>query len=253
MGDATTRRRGDAATRRPGARVFRGWGRDSCCVSVVPWDPVVKEQGRWLTGIGGGGGAEDWMGFGALRHYIGRLRNRRWSGFRGLRRLRGLRLPGVLLAALLLRLLQVLDGGAEGALQLRALFGNVPQHDELLFAEFDELVDPPLALGSPGEQPLGGDHGFQVASLGAVLGLPVGIQLVPELGVVRGVFAFQDGGAGAQAVGEGVEADGGFAFRGFRTRGMLGILPVGFVVSVRNYHVTSPFWAWGFIAHTPIQ
>jgi hypothetical protein len=31
---------------------------------------------------------------------------------------------------------------------------------------------------------LGGDHGFQVAAFGAVLGLPVGFQFVPEPGVV---------------------------------------------------------------------
>jgi len=33
------------------------------------------------------------------------------------------------------------------------------------------------------------------------LGLPVGFQFVPELGVVGGVFVGEDGGAGAQAVG----------------------------------------------------
>ena len=121
-------------------------------------------------------------GLSALRHHIVGLRNRRRSGFRGLRRLRGLlRLPGL---TLLLRLLHVLYGGAEGALQLRALFRNIAQHDELFFAEFDELVDLPLAIGNPREQPLGGDHGFQVAAFGAVLGLPVGFQFVPEPGVV---------------------------------------------------------------------
>jgi hypothetical protein len=39
--------------------------------------------------------------------------------------------------ALLLRLLHIGDGGAEGTLQLRPLFGDVRQHFELLFAEFD--------------------------------------------------------------------------------------------------------------------
>jgi hypothetical protein len=147
-----------------------------------------------------------------------------------LRGLRGLRLPGVSLAALVLRLLHVFDGGAEGALQLRALFGNIAQHDELFFAEFDELVDLLLALGNPREQPLGRDHGFQIAAFGAALGLPVGFQFVPELGVVRAVFVGENGAAGPQAVSEGVEADGGFAFGSFRTCGILRILPVGFLL-----------------------
>src|ERR1017187_11012228 len=60
-------------------------------------------------------------------------------------------------------------GGAEGALQLRALFGSVRQHDELFFAECHAVVDPPLAFGNPLEQPLGGDQGFQVAPFGAGL------------------------------------------------------------------------------------
>src|ERR1022692_4020622 len=120
--------------------------------------------------------------------------------------------------ALLLRLLHVLYCGAEGALELRALFRNIAQHDELFFAEFDELVDLPLAIGNPREQPLGGDHGFQVAAFGAVLGLPVR----PRAGSSRG--------AGAQTVGEGVEADGRFTLGGLGTCGMLSILPIGFLV-----------------------
>src|ERR1022692_4103970 len=76
-----------------------------------------------LAAVRGDGGTEDRVGLCALRHYIiegrslraGRLVSRRWRGFRGLRRLRGLRLrPGL---PLLLRLLHVFDGGAEGALQ----------------------------------------------------------------------------------------------------------------------------------------
>src|ERR1022692_1584602 len=124
--------------------------------------------------------------------------------------------------ALLLRLLHVLYCGAEGALELRALFRNIAQHDELFFAEFDELVDLPLAIGNPREQPLGGDHGFQVAAFGAVLGLPVGFRFVPEPGVVVARVS--------QTVGEGVEADGRFALGGLGTCGMLSILPIGFLV-----------------------
>ena len=129
-----------------------------------------------------------------------------------------------------MRLLHVRDGGAERALELRALFRYVRQHFELLLAEVDVQVDLLFALGDPLEQPLGGDHGFQIAAFGAGLRLPVGFQFVPELGVVRGVFVGEDGGAGAQAVGEGVEADGRFAFWSFRTSGMLGIVPVGLLL-----------------------
>src|ERR1039458_5431368 len=185
-----------------------------------------------LTAIRGNGGAGDRMGLYALRHHVVGGR-RSWLGWLVNRRLRGLRGPllalSILLAALLLRLLHVLDGGAEGGLQLRALFGSVRQHDELLLAEFDEQVDLLLTRGNPREEPLRGDHGFQVGPFGAVLRLPVGFQLVPELGVVRGVFVGEDGGAGAQAVGEGVEADGVLALGGFRTSRMLGVVRGVFV------------------------
>ena len=112
---------------------------------------------------------------------FGWLRSRRRRWLRGLPGLRGLRLrPGF---TLLLRLLHVLDGGAEGPLQLRALLGDIGQHDELFFTESDELVDLLLALGDAREQPLGGHHGFQVTPFGAGLRLPFGFQFVPELGV----------------------------------------------------------------------
>src|ERR1035438_3307516 len=77
---------------------------------------IVGSKERWWVGA-------LCAGLSALRHHIVGLRNRRRSRFRGLRRLRGLlRLPGL---TLLLRLLHVLYGGAEGALQLRALFRNI--------------------------------------------------------------------------------------------------------------------------------
>src|ERR1035438_6029958 len=202
-GDTVTRRRGDAVA-------WDGWisgrGRDSDCVAVGVVCLVVKDQGgQLLTGVGGDGGAEDGVCFLALRHgvlgvrsgWFGWLRNRRRRGLRGLCRL-WTRLEGL---AFLLRLLHVRDGGAEGALQLGAVFGNVTQHFKAFFAECDRQVDPLLALGNAAEQPLGGDHGFQVAAFGAGLRLPVGVQFVPELGVVRGVFVGEDEGAGAQAVG----------------------------------------------------
>ena len=93
--------------------VFGGWCEDSDCVSVVPWDLVVKDQvGRLLTGIGGDGGAEDRVGLRALRHHIVGVFN--WP----LRGLRGLRLrPGL---PLFLCLLQFPHRSGEGTLQMRA-------------------------------------------------------------------------------------------------------------------------------------
>jgi hypothetical protein len=110
-------------------------------------------------------------------------------------------------------------------------FATNASNDELFFAECDGLVDTALALGDTGEQPLGGDHGFQMAQFGAGLRTPIGFQIVPKPVVALGTVAGQDGAAGAQAVGEGVEADDGFALGGSRTGRMLGILPVGYVVA----------------------
>jgi hypothetical protein len=67
MGDAATRRHGDAATRRVWGwwilvdfGGFSGWFGDSCGVPVVAGGQVIKDQGgRVLTAIGSGGGAED--------------------------------------------------------------------------------------------------------------------------------------------------------------------------------------------------
>jgi hypothetical protein len=94
-----------------------GWYRDSYRVSVVHWCQVVKDQGgRLLTSVGGDGGTEDRITLRSLRHRIigGRSLGpgwrvcRRWRGFGGLGRLRGLRLTGL---PLLLRLLHVLNEG----------------------------------------------------------------------------------------------------------------------------------------------
>jgi hypothetical protein len=88
---------------------------------------------------------------------------------------------------------------------------------------------------------LRGDHGFQVAPFGTGLRLPVGFQFVPELGVFCGVFVGEDRGAGAQAVGECVEADGRFPFRGVRTGRVLGILAGWLlVVSLKSAYIYLP-------------
>ena len=132
-----TRRHGDAETRRSDENGdLAGWGRDTEGGSVGVFDPVVKDQGgRTLTGIGMDGSAENWVGFGGFRHYIDvgrngrRLFGRLGSGLEGLGLWLGL--------PFLLRLLEILDGGAEGTLQLRALFGDEGEQTEVLFVEFN--------------------------------------------------------------------------------------------------------------------
>jgi hypothetical protein len=64
---------------------------------------------------------------------------------------------------------------------------------------------------------------------------------------------WEDGLAGAEAVGEGVEADGFAAFRGGGTGRLLCVLPVGLVLFVGDYHLIS-FLGFGEAAHgaTPL-
>ena len=76
---------------------------------------------------------------------------------------------------------------------------------------------------------------------GAGLGLPLGFEISPELLVILGVFAGDEEATGTQAVSEGVEAYGGLALRSFRTGGLLGILPVGFLLFVGNQHMEFAF------------
>src|ERR1035441_2298738 len=123
MGDAATRRHGDAAIRRVwgwgvlvGFGVFSGWGRDSCRVPVVAGGEANKDQGgRVLTAIGSGGGAVDRMVYRGVRHHAVWVRSRRRSGWLGLPGLGGL-----LGLALLQQLLQFVQGSGEGTLQAHA-------------------------------------------------------------------------------------------------------------------------------------
>lgn len=152
--------------------MFRGWYRDSCRGPVGVIGPLVKDQGgRLLTGIGGNGGAEDWMVLGALRHHIRGLRNRRLDGLRGLNRLGGLRLAG---QALLLQLLQFPHGRSEGTLQTGASRGYAIQKRRLFIACRFVLVDMVLAGSQACEEPLGDGHLLEVEPLGAVVRLPIG-------------------------------------------------------------------------------
>ena len=189
-----------------------------------------------LTGIGGDGSTEDWMGFGALRHYIGGLRSRRLRSRRprGLRGRFGLRLALGLGFALLLQLLQFPHPTGEGALQAGALRGDAVQQLKLCAEMQAGLPYTGFACGCARKQSLGHGHLFQVIPFGVSLRLPFGFEIVPELLIVGGVLVVEHEAACAQTPGEGVETHGGLAFRTRRTGGMLGILPVSLVLLVGN-------------------
>src|SRR5580700_5961967 len=214
-----------------------GWDGDSDRVSVVAGDPVVKEQGgRSLAGVGAGGGAGDGLVFRAFRHHIIRGRGGRLLGLRGWLGWNVLRGLGGLRAALLLQLLQFVQGGGEGTLQAGALPANLAQQGELVFGRDVGVIDVELASGDAREQPLGSTHLFKIEALSAGLGLPLGLQAGPQPLVFLGVFVEDNDVAGAEAVFEGVEAHGGLAVRSFRTRGMLRVAPVGFLLLIGDYH-----------------
>jgi hypothetical protein len=91
-------------------------------------------------------------------------------------------------------------------------------------------VDAPLTRGIAREQPLRDSHLFQIMPLAGSLRLPLGFQTVPELLIVFPAVGAQHEAAGAQAPGEGVEANGLLPFRSFRAAGVLGILPIGLLL-----------------------
>jgi hypothetical protein len=67
---------------------------------------------------------------------------------------------------------------------------------------------------------MGDGHTFQQDYFGGGLGLPLGFEDIPELPVGGLVFVDEDDVARAESEGEGVEADGGLAFRGNRAVGV---------------------------------
>src|ERR1035438_7688868 len=94
-------RRGDTVTRRRGGLDRADFGTGEGTVIAHQFASFVRlskhRGGDALTASGGEGGAEDRMGFGALRHYIVGARDR-WLGGRVLGRLYGLWLgPGLAL------------------------------------------------------------------------------------------------------------------------------------------------------------
>ena len=140
-----------------------------------------------LAAIGGDWGAEDRVGLGRFRHYIIGARNRRlgWWVRRRVHGWRGLPLgPGL---AVLLQLLQFPHAGGKGTLQAHALDGNPVKQRELFFQRQVGFVDASLTHGIAREQPLRGSHLFQIMPLAVSLRLPLGIQRVPELLIIRGV------------------------------------------------------------------
>jgi hypothetical protein len=95
--------------------------------------------------------------------------------------------------------------------------------------------------------PLRDGHFLQQVSLGAVLRLPAGLQVVAEFFELGGVFTGKDHGAGREAVFEGVEPDGLFALRGTRTRGFLRVEAIGLGAFIGRFWIhrmwenSSPF------------
>jgi len=230
-------RHGDAATRRHGETR----GHDGLLRGIVGW--VVKDQGgKKLTGVGIGGGAENWRGFGRGAHYIdgrgdrGRLCGGHVGGLGGCLARLSLRLG----PALLLRGFQILHGGAEGTLQLRALFDHEGELARIFFIEFNIqiflnvqlFVDSSFAAGDTGEQPLRSGRSFEIQPFGRGFRMPLVHELAPEVVVLLGFFVAEDEGARAQAVSEGVEAYGGLALRSFWTRRLLGVFAVCLVLFV---------------------
>jgi len=71
---------------------------------------------------------------------------------------------------------------------------------------------------------------FEIEAFGVGFGLPLVFEAIPEPPVVGDVFAGDDEAAGAQAVGDGVEAGGLHSLKRSRTGRTLGIPPVGLVL-----------------------
>ena len=77
---------------------------------------------------------------------------------------------------------------------------------------------------------MGYGHAFEQDSFGGGFGLPLGCEDIPELLVGGFVFEGEDDDARAECEGEGVEADGGLAFRRDGTGGVLRVFAVGLVL-----------------------
>ena len=90
--------------------------------------------------------------------------------------------------ALFLRLLHIFHGGAEGALQFLPYFIYLGEQSKLLDAAVGFFIDLGFALGGARQQPLGADHGFEVAQFGASLGFPIEVEIVPEAQIFGGIF-----------------------------------------------------------------
>jgi hypothetical protein len=132
------------------------------------------------------------------------------------------------------------------------LRGNFSQQGKLLCELDVGLVDSALTRGYAGEQPLGRGYLFQVEPFGAVLRLPIGYEIGPELLVFLRVFLADEDATSTQPGGEGIEAYSGLALGSFRTGGLLRVLPVGFVLFIANYHMGFASGVWGSTAHARI-
>jgi hypothetical protein len=75
-------------------------------------------------------------------------------------------------------------------------------------------------------------HSFQVKQLGGTLRTPLAYKPVPKLFVLFLFFVGDEGATGAEAVGEGVEADSGLPLWSLGTRRLLRVFGVRFVLFV---------------------
>ena len=217
--------------------VFPGWGETAIASPLEACGRLSKIRGAGLlTGVGGRGGAEDRVGLRAFRHHVGwwlRGLGRRWRSVSCFLRLDGWLLPGL---ALLLQLLQFVQGGGEGTLQARAVFGDAVEQIELAGERHSGRIDTLLAGGHARQQPLRSAHLFEKETFGGGFGPPLGFEVVPELPVVGDVLAGDEQAAGAQAVGDGVLAGGGDTFGSSRAGAVLRVLPVGLLLFFGNDH-----------------
>jgi len=122
--------------------------------------------------------------------------------------------------------LKTLDGFVERTLHARLLAPEgVHELDvgEHLDADAGTLFQAVQAPGLPESH----GHLLDQGSLGGSGRLPFGFETGGEALVLGGIFSFEQELAGAEAVHEGVLADGGLSLRGARAGGLLGVQAIG--------------------------
>jgi hypothetical protein len=96
---------------------------------------------------------------------------------------------------------------------------------------FEADLDIHLEAAHAGDFELSDGHLFEQEA--AVFVLPIGEVALADMVQGGGIFAGEQDGSGGEAVGEGIEADGGFTLGGAGSGGPLSVAPVGGDLSVR--------------------